>query len=400
MSDFRMPSLGADMEAGTLVQWLVKSGDRVKRGDVIAVVETQKGAIEVEIFDDGVISELVVPVGRKVPVGTVLAHIADGKAEQPPGVQPPAAPAPAAVPISTAVPPILPVPPAAPPPSAPTVPEQRAKITPVARRRAAELGLDVTRLHGTGVDGSVTLADIEAAKVAPAERPEQPRPRAVLPPDMRKAIAAAMSRAKREIPHYYLTQTVDLHPALQWLETTNRERPPPERILPAALLLKATALALGGVPRLNGTFEDGEFRPASGIHVGWAISLRGGGLIAPAIRDTNTRSLVELMEAMRDLVQRARSGGLRSSELTLPTITVTNLGERGAESVAGIIYPPQVALVGFGRVVTRPWVVDGAVMARPLVTVSLAADHRVTDGHTGGQLLVAIDRLLQEPGKL
>lgn len=406
MSEFRMPSLGADMEAGTLVEWLVKTGDRVKRGDVIAVVETQKGAIEVEIFDDGVVSELVVPVGRKVPVGTVLAHIADGKAEQPPGARPPAAPppaaapAPAAAPVPAAVAPAMPVPPALRPPVAPAAPEQRVKITPVARRRAAELGLDVASLHGTGIDGSVTLADIEAAKVAPAERPEQPRPRAALPPDMRKAIAAAMSRAKREIPHYYLTQTVDLHAALTWLEATNRERPPPERILPATLFLKATALALREVPQLNGTFEGGEFRPSSGIHVGWAISLRGGGLIAPAILDTDARSLKEIMEALRDLVQRARSGGLRSSELTLPTITVTNLGERGAESVAGIIYPPQVALVGFGRVVTRPWVVDGAVVVRPVVSLSLAADHRVTDGHIGGQLLVAIDRILQEPGKL
>ena len=399
-----MPSLGADMEAGTLIQWLVKTGDRVKRGDVIAVVETQKGAIEVEIFDDGVVSELVVPVGRKVPVGTVLAHIADGKAAQP-SVAPLPAP-PVAAPAPTAARPAAPIPPAvttAPilrPPVTLEAPGQRAKVTPAARRRAAELGLDPASLRGTGVDGSVTLADVEAAKTAPMAKPDQLRRTAALPPDMRKAIAAAMSRAKREIPHYYLTQTVDLEAALTWLEATNRNRPPPDRILPATLFLKATALALREVPRLNGTFEDGEFRPGSGIHVGWAISLRGGGLIAPAIHDTDACSLTELMTALRDLVQRARSGGLRSSELTLPTITVTNLGERGAESVAGIIYPPQVALVGFGRVVTRPWVVDGAVVVRPVINVSLAADHRVTDGHIGGQLLVAIDRLLQEPGKL
>lgn len=174
----------------------------------------------------------------------------------------------------------------------------------------------------------------------------------------------------------------------------------PENGIAEVQVAMATALALREVPQLNGTFEGGAFRPGSGIHVGWAISLRGGGLIAPAIRDTAARSLKEIMEALRDLVQRTRSGGLRSSELTLPTITVTNLGERGAESVAGIIYPPQVALVGFGRVVTRPWVVDGAVVVRPVVSLSLAADHRVTDGHIGGQLLVAIDRLLQEPEKL
>lgn len=393
-----MPTLGADMEAGTLVEWLVKAGDRVKRGDVVAVVETQKGAIEVEIFDDGTVSELLVPVGQKVPVGTILARIDGGRAEEPGGVRPAAAPA--AVPPIVAGRPAVSVPPTAQPPvvAEPAVP--RVKMTPAARRRAVELGLELTTLRGTGIDGSVTLADVEAAKTAPQAKAARPGVTAAPPSDMRKAIAAAMSRAKRDIPHYYLTQTVDLDAALEWLEAANRERPPADRILPAILFLKATALALRDAPQLNGTFEGGEFHPGGGIHVGWAISLRGGGLIAPAIRDTDRRSLKELMEALRDLVQRARSGGLRSSELMLPTITVTNLGERGAESVAGIIYPPQVALVGFGRVVTRPWVVDGAVAVRPLVSVSLAGDHRVTDGHTGGQLLVAIDRLLQEPGKL
>ena len=166
------------------------------------------------------------------------------------------------------------------------------------------------------------------------------------------------------------------------------------------LLLKASALGVREVPQLNGTCVEGIFQPGEGIHVGWAISLRGSGLVAPAIRDTEARPLAELMAAMRDLVQRARSGGLRSSELGLPTITVTSLGERGAETVIGIIYPAQVAIIGFGSISSRPWVVDGRVEARPLVTVSLAADHRVTDGHIGARLLTAIERLLQEPDKL
>ncbi len=150
------------------------------------------------------------------------------------------------------------------------------------------------------------------------------------------------------------------------------------------LLLKASALALREVPQLNGTYADGAFKAGDGIHVGWAISLRGGGLVAPAIRDTDARPLPDLMAAMRDLVQRARTGGLRSSELASPTVTVTSLGDRGAETVIGIIYPPQVAIIGFGTISTRPWVVDGQIAPRPLVRVSLAADHRVSDGHTGG----------------
>jgi pyruvate dehydrogenase E2 component (dihydrolipoamide acetyltransferase) len=209
-----------------------------------------------------------------------------------------------------------------------------------------------------------------------------------------------MAGSKREIPHYYLTQTVDLRRALAWLEEANHARPPTERLLPAALFLKATALALRKSPELNGIWQQDAFLPGVGIHVGWAIALRGGGLIAPAIHDTDQRSLPELMAALRDLVQRARTGGLRSSELTDPTITVTSLGERGAETVIGVIYPPQVAIVGFGRIIERPWAVDGALAVRPVVSLSLAADHRASDGHRGGLLLAEIERLLQEPQAL
>jgi pyruvate dehydrogenase E2 component (dihydrolipoamide acetyltransferase) len=403
MSDFRMPALGADMEAGTLVEWFVKPGDRVKRGDIVAVVETQKGAIEVEIFDEGVVSELVALVGAKVPVGAVLAHVADsGEAHRPVPPPPPLAAAPPPPPAAAPPPP----PPAAAPivaaaPAAPAPAAAAVKITPAARRRGAELGIDPTALHGTGVDGSITLADIEAAARAPRPAPPAPPRRAGFDPaEMRKAIAAAMARAKREIPHYYLSHTVDLGAALAWLERFNAAQPVPHRLLPAVLLLKASALALREVPLLNGTFMDGAFRPGDGIHAGWAISLRGGGLVAPAIRDTDKRPLPELMAAMRDLVQRARAGGLRASELSSPTVTITSLGERGAESVTAIIYPPQVAIVGFGTILTRPWVVDGEVAPRPIVTVSLAADHRVTDGHIGARLLNAIERLLQEPARL
>ncbi len=393
MGEFRMPALGADMEAGTLVEWLVKPGERVKRGDIVAVVETQKGAIEVEIFDEGIVSEIVVPVGTKVPVGCVLARIGGGEA-----ASAKEAPLPRPRPVPVAPPPI-----AVPPPAAPRL---GVKITPAARRRAAELGIDPGTLPGTGIDGSVTLADIEAAatarplaKAAPLPG-EKPRRIGFDPAEMRKAIAAAMARSKREIPHYYLSDTIELGTALAWLEAFNAAQPVPQRLLPAALLLKASALALCEVPQLNGTYTTGAFQPGSGIHIGWAISLRGGGLVAPAIRDTDTRSLPDLMAAMRDLVQRARSGRLRSSEFESPTITVTSLGDRGAEAIAAIIYPPQVAIIGFGSILVRPWVVEGRVEPRSVVTASLAADHRVSDGHLGGLLLKAIGRLLQEPEKL
>lgn len=414
MGVFRMPSLGADMEAGTLVEWLVKPGDSVQRGQVVAVVETQKGAIEVECFEEGTVEELLLAPGEKVPVETPMARI------RAPGEAPAATAAPPPPPAAPAPPRAEPRPtpkPAAPPPPPPRPAASGPRVSPAARQRALELGVPLDRLHGTGPEGAVTVADVEAAargaaaeappspatpSPTPAAEPERPAVRRGFDPAaMRQAIAAAMSRSKREIPHYYLATTVVMAEASAFLEAANRKRPPPERLLPAVLLLKATALALREVPELNGFWLEGGFRPGPGIHLGWAISLRGGGLVAPAIHDVDRRPLAELMAALRDLVQRARSGGLRSSELADATLTITSLGERGAEAVLPVIYPPQVAMVGFGAIVTRPWVDDeGGLVARPVVQVSLAADHRASDGHLGSRLLAAIDDHLQRPESL
>jgi len=217
---------------------------------------------------------------------------------------------------------------------------------------------------------------------------------------MRSAIAAAMSRSKREIPHFYLDTTIDMSRAIGWLEQANLERPVSGRILYGVLLMKSVALALNKTPELNGFWIDGRLQPSEAFHIGWAISLRGGGLIAPAIHDADRKSLDELMEAMRDLVKRARAGGLRSSELSDATITVTSLGEQGPESVFGVIHPPQLALIGFGGLVRRPIAVEDAVAVHPAIKVSLSADHRASDGHRGGLLLKRIDQLLQSPEEL
>jgi pyruvate dehydrogenase E2 component (dihydrolipoamide acetyltransferase) len=217
---------------------------------------------------------------------------------------------------------------------------------------------------------------------------------------MRQTIAAAMSRSKREIPHYYLSTTIDMHPALAWMTEENLKRPVTERLLYGVLLLKAVALALREVPELNAVWEQDHLVLKPAINVGIAISLRQGGLIAPAIHDTDQKNLDQLMTEFRDLVNRARASRLRSSELSDPTITVTSLGEQGVEAVFGIIYPPQVAIVGFGKVVERPWSINGGLLSRPVLTATLSADHRVSDGHRGGLFLAAIDRLLQEPQKL
>jgi len=386
MGEFRMPSLGADMEAGTLVEWLKRPGDRVKRGDVVAVVETQKGAIEVDIFEDGVIERWLVEPGTTVPVGTPLALIADGRPAAVAKVSEVPAIPPAATPT---VPPRIPPPPPA---------AGRAKVSPAARRLAAERGIAFAGLRGSGPGGAILYADVERAAAAAATRPTAPKRLDFA--EMRRAIAAAMARSKREIPHYYLSTTVDLTGALGWLEATNATRPPAQRLLLAALALKAVAGALGDAPEFNGFFTAEGFRPGAGIHIGTAIALRGGGLVAPAIHDADKLSLDELMAQLRDLVGRARSGALRSSELSDPTITVTNLGERSVETVFGVIYPPQVALVGFGMPVERPWAVGGQVVARRLLTATLAADHRASDGHKGALFLANIDRRLQSPETL
>lgn len=217
---------------------------------------------------------------------------------------------------------------------------------------------------------------------------------------MRRTIAGLMARSKREIPHYYLATTVDMAAATDWLRDHNRSSPVAERLLPAALLLKAAALAAREVPELNGFWTEDHFTAGDGVHLGVAVSLRGGGLVTPALRDADTLGLPQLMTALKDLVTRARAGRLRGSEVADPTLTVTNLGDQGVETVLGVIYPPQVALVGFGRVVERPRAVDGLLGVRPTVTATVSADHRATDGAIGARYLTAVDRLLQRPEEL
>lgn len=399
MGEFRMPSLGADMTAGTLVEWLRQPGDRVERGDIVAVVETQKGAIEIEIFESGTIDRLLVEAGTKVPVGTPLALVRGVSAEA-------AAPT-AAPPAVTTRPAAAPAPIIGQPSATPMRPTPaggaaaRPLASPAARRIAADRGLTLEGMAGTGPGGAIISADvIHAAKPPAAAEEGTGRRRGLDFGEMRKAIAAAMARSKREIPHYYLSHSIDVGAATAWLDAANASRSPPERLLFAVLLLKATATALRDVPELNGWYAEDGFHPAEAVHLGTAVAIRGGGLIAPAIHDAHAKSLDELMAALRDLVARVRAGRLRSSEMTDPTVTVTSLGERGVDGLFGVIYPPQVAIVGFGTPASRPWVVDGRVEARQVISVSLAADHRVSDGHRGALFLRQLDQLLQHPERL
>ena len=402
MAEFVMPTLGSDMTEGTLVQWKKKVGQRVVKGEILAEVDTDKAAIEIESFYTGVMEQLLTKPGERVPVGTVMAIIREEGTQAQPAVQ-----APTSTPLPQTVSPKKPVsslPPAPPSIAAPDTEPGRLRISPAARKLAAELGVDPAVVQGTGPDGAITLDDIQRGAQAQRRQPSAPPAFAEEAGDrqarMRQTIAAAMARSKREIPHYYLSTTIDMSRAMTWLKEENLKRPVTDRLLYGVLLVKAVSLALRQVPELNALWKGNAAVQSPDIHVGVAISIRQGGLVAPAIHHTDKRSLGELMRSFQDVVKRARAGTLRSSELSDPTITVTSLGEQGVETVFGVIYPPQVALVGFGKVAERPWAIEGQVVSRPVVTASLSADHRVTDGHRGGIFLSAVDCLLQEPGQL
>ena len=392
MSEFLMPSLGADMERGTVVRWFIKPGDSVKRGDIVAEVETQKGVIDVEIFQDGEVSELVVSEGEEAEVGAPLAVLngadADAKEPEPPEI-------PDVKPETTE---ITQPPDEIPPPEEPA--SRKLRVSPAARKLASELGVNLEHVAGTGPGGAVGIEDVRRAADAAEPATEEPDRRADQAAAMREAIAASMSRSKREIPHYYLSIDINMKPVMDWLSEENRNRSVTERLLYAPLLIKAVAKAVRDVPEMNGFWINGQFQPSPAAHVGVAISLRGGGLVAPAIHDADQKSLDELMEASRDLVMRARTGKLRGSELSDPTITVTSLGEQEVDTVFGVIYPPQVAIVGFGGIVERPWNCDGAIGIRPIIRATLSADHRASVGHTGGKFLRRVHDYLMKPGEL
>ncbi|WP_069169237.1 2-oxo acid dehydrogenase subunit E2 [Streptomyces griseus] len=457
MAEFTMPSLGADMDEGTLQEWLVRPGEPVRKGDPVAVVETAKSTIEVECFETGTMGELLVEPGTTVPVGTPLALIEPTgerpeEPEKPRGTEGDETGRPLRPPPPTSAPPEpqrvpVPVPPDA-PVHGPTgtgpllrhlaersgvdlenlrgsgpggrvtrsdveeataaagavAQPSRVRSTPLARRLAAELDVDPATVTGTGRDGAVRAADVR--KAARGTATAAPRPRRSAPPvrpaeergaSMRQAIAGLMTRANRDIPHYYLSTTIDMAAAMSWLHEHNRRSAVAERLLPAALLLKAAARAAREVPELNGFWTDDHFTAGDGVHLGVAVSLRGGGLVAPVLHDADTLALPQLMTALKDVVSRARTGRLRGSEVSGSTLTVTNLGDQGVETVFGLIHPPQVALVGFGRISDRPWAVDGLLGVRPVVTATLSADHRATDGAVGARYLTAVERLLQKP---
>ncbi len=403
MSIFKMPSLGADMESGTLMEWKVKEGDRVKKGQVIAEVESNKGVIDVEIFEDGVVDKLLVEPGTTCAVGTPIASIRgeNETAETPAAeVQTEKSEAPK---VEEKEPAKVPEPEKEAPKAqknakkeeevSEKVSSPEVRVSPAARKRAKELGVDLEALAASA-KGKIGTAEVEAAASARKEKKRGGSD------SMRKAIAAAMSRSNAEIPHYYLSTSINMTPALEWLAEQNEKRSIKERILPAALTIRAVVKALQAVPELNGFWQDDALQMSGTISPGVAIAKREGGLVTPALLNAQEMNLDQTMKAFHDLITRTRSGKLRSSEITQQTIVITNLGDLGVEEVFGVIYPPQVALVGFGRIVDAPWVVGDALAVRKVMRATLAGDHRATDGRTGALFLNKLDALLQNPEEL
>jgi pyruvate dehydrogenase E2 component (dihydrolipoamide acetyltransferase) len=396
-----MPSLGADMDEGKLLEWHIKPGDVIKKGDLIAAVETQKAAVDIESFRSGTVLELVGAVDQVIRVGSVIAYmdVADD------GTVAAVAPAPA---VTVTAPPASAAQPAA---HAVAPSGKRLRVSPAARHLAEKNGVDLNALHGTGHDGAIELQDVEAAlakkdTAAPQISAAPQKSATVIKStvsmiNVREAIARAMAKSKREIPHYYLQSRFHIDTLVAWLDAKNRSLPPEERLFMPAVLMRAVVLALQSNPDMNGYYENGAFVQKPEIHLGITVSLKPSGVMTPAVIDAQAMTLAELNAAFADLVQRARAGKLRNREMTDGTVTVTNVGDLGADAVTGVIFPPQVSLVGFGRVRKAP-VVDGDGGVRPgfVIDTSLSADHRVSDGLAGSKMLNTIGRLLAQPESL
>lgn len=422
MKTLTMPSFGSDMATGTLAQWHVKVGDTVSKGDIVATIETMKGLIDMEVFDDGVIDSLSATEGEELNIGAPIAQLrllnendeSKNKIEKPSSDTPEN--------LQTNINAVL---------QNKALSNEREKsinnqgvesdskssqeseitkrdkslaISPAARKRAADLGVNWRQLsHGHGPEGAIILQDIDDAFSMTVESNAKSKPTESKPTPaemMRQAIAANVSRSKREIPHYYLQLDVVLDKALDCLSVYNTDLSPNKRILVNAMIYCAIARALDDFPAFNGFYNDGQYQPSETVHLGHAISLRTGGIMIAAIRDAQGLGVIELMDKLRDQVTRAREGGLRMSEVTQASVTISSIGDRGADSMQSIIFPPQVAIFGLGRPRKMPWIIDDAIVAATVVSISLAADHRVSDGHSGARLLNKINKLLQTPEKL
>ncbi|MEH2508827.1 pyruvate dehydrogenase E2 component (dihydrolipoamide acetyltransferase) [Nitrobacteraceae bacterium AZCC 1564] len=446
-----MPALSPTMEKGNLSKWLKKEGDKVKSGDVIAEIETDKATMEVEAVDEGTIAKILVPEGTQdVPVNNVIAVLAadgeDVKAagagaasaapakSEPAKSEAPAAPAPkAAAPTATPAPAPTPAPaaaapapaPSAPPKAASAAPSNGARVfsSPLARRLAKEAGIDLSRVNGSGPHGRVVARDIEQAKsgqglkpaaapaIAPAAGPSDQQIRAlfqdgeyeVVPHDgMRKVIAQRLSASDRDIPQYYLTADCDIGKLVAAREEINalapkdKEGKPTYKLSVNDFVIKALAMALQRVPEANVTWTDEAMLHHKVSDISVAVSIPTG-LITPIIRNAHSKSVSQISADMKDLASRAKARKLKPEEYQGGSSAVSNLGMYGMKQFTAVINPPQTSILAVGMSEERPVVRNGKIEIANIMTVTLTCDHRAMDGALGAQLLSAFKLLIENP---
>ena len=419
-----MPKLSDTMTVGTLIKWLKKEGDLVKTGDMLAEVETDKATMELESFFDGTLLAIFVPAGSAVPLGAPLCAIGKPgekvappaaaapapKAEAAPAAAPTPVPAPVAAPVAAAPVAIAPVPAAA--PAAPTAPAGgRIKVSPLARKLAAEKGVDLGSLKGSGPGGRILRADVLAgpAKGAPAapfvsastssKGPVQ-QERLVPVSNMRGTIARRLLESKTQIPHFYADIEVDAGPLLE-LRAQLNEALEKEGVKLSVndFVLKASAEALRRVPAVNCSWEGAAIRHHPAAHVSFAVAIDDG-LITPVIRDAHLKTIFAISAEAKALGKRAKEKKLAPAEFTGGTFCVSNLGMMGIESFSAIINPPNAAILAVGTTVRKPVVKGDLIAIGQRMTLTLSVDHRVVDGAVGATFLAALRDLLEKPALL
>jgi len=417
-----MPQLGFDMREGTLVRWLKQPGDKVEKGEPLAEIETDKAIVELESFFSGVVTKLLVEEGTTVPVGQPIAVIDTGDEQAPeepagqaaeiaappaqPAAQPTAAAPAAAEPVANGV-------------SAPAE-GGRIKASPLARRLAAEHGIALQTLTGSGPGGRIVKADVlqaveqaraaAPAATAPAGAPVVPAaaaaPAAPSPADrvvpltrMRETIARRMSESKQQAPHFYVTMAIDMDKAMELRANLNQLGDGQVKVSVNDMVIKATAIALLKHPYLNATFEGNAIRIHGAVHMAVAVALDDG-LITPVIRDAHAKSLLQISQEARALAEAARAGTLRPEQYQGGTFTISNLGMFGVEEFAAIINPPQAAILAVGAVQEQPVVRNGQLTVGKVMRVTVSADHRVADGAQVALFLQELKNVLENPLRL
>ena len=406
-----MPQMGYDMREGTVVRWYKQEGETVDRGEVIADIETDKATVEFEAYTGGVLGRIVAEAGVAVPVGELIAIITEPGESVPELAAPAPSPAPAApsapAPAAAAA---EPEPPAAPAASA----DGGVRASPIARRLARERGIDLALVSGTGPNGRITERDVEsyqaapaAPEPAPAAAASAPAPEAVAAPSdsrielsrMRQTIARVTSDSKSTAPHFYVTAEIDMGKAMSLRRDVNDESDPENRVSVNDLMVKASALALARHPKFNSFFRGDHLEVHGAMNIGIAIALESG-LILPGVSNCESKSLLQIAAATKDLIARANSGTLRNEEYSSTTFSISNMGMFDVESFTAIIYPPHTAILAVGSVKQQPVVRDGELAVGTMMKATLSTDHRVADGAEAGQFLMEIKRVLESPVSL